>query len=324
MLTIDNRGHGESSGTEGGRKSRPPDQDAALQFLLSQPGVKRDIIGLGGAGGIGVENAVESAQRHPAQVKSLALLSGETWQPEREFLHKASQLPGLYVLSDEDEYPPGQEAMQLLYTSSSSPLKKLVYYPAVEKAPWLWYEPFDVGKVPAHGGHGTDLFQGHPELPGIIVKWFVTTLVKTPGHAPADPIAAAPILNDVQFDGGAERAAQKLREARQKDPQVQLWPEVSMTEIGEAFFNDGRAKQGVEVMKLNLLAYPDSADVEDNLADAYLADGQKDLARQHAEKALAILDAHKRPASSWTDTDEYRGEIRRDAEKILKQLTPRS
>ena len=141
------------------------------------------------------------------------------------------------------------------------------------------------------------------------------------GSRTADPIAAAPILNDVQFDGGAERAAQKLREARRKNPQVQLWPEVSMTEIGEAFFNDGRAKQGVEVMKLNLLAYPDSADVEDNLADAYLADGQKDLARQHAEKALAILDAHKRPASSWTDTDEYRGEIRRDAEKILKRLT---
>ena len=33
------------------------------------------------------------------------------------------------------------------------------------------------------------------------------------------------------------------------------------------------------------------------------------------------FDAHAGPASSWTDTDEYRGEIRSDAEKILKQLT---
>jgi len=55
-----------------------------------------------------------------------------------------------------------------------------------------------------------------------------------------------------------------------------------------------------------------------------LKDGQKDLAKQHAEKALAILDSHKVPASSWTDTDEYRGEIRRDTEKILKQLAPGS
>jgi hypothetical protein len=35
-----------------------------------------------------------------------------------------------------------------------------------------------------------------------------------------------------------------------------------------------------------------------------------DLATQYAEKALAILEAHKLPASSWTDTDEYRGEVR--------------
>jgi hypothetical protein len=30
--------------------------------------------------------------------------------------------------------------------------------------------------------------------------------------------------------------------------------------------------------------------------------------------------AHGAPVSSWTDTGEYRGEIRRDAEKILKEL----
>ena len=45
------------------------------------------------------------------------------------------------------------------------------------------------------------------------------------------------------------------------------------------------------------------------------------LARQHAEKALAILASHKVPAASWSDTDEYRGEIRRGAEKVPKQLS---
>jgi protoheme ferro-lyase len=53
-----------------------------------------------------------------------------------------------------------------------------------------------------------------------------------------------------------------------------------------------------------------------------LADGQKDLAKQYAGKALALLDAHKLPASSWTDTDEYRAEVRRSTEKTLKKLTP--
>ena len=84
---------------------------------------------------------------------------------------------------------------------------------------------------------------------------------------------------------------------------------------------DGDVKAAIEVLKLVLLAYPDSADANENLAEAYLKDGQKDLARQHAEKALAILDAHTVPASSWTDTEEYRGEIRRSAQKTLKKLS---
>jgi len=72
---------------------------------------------------------------------------------------------------------------------------------------------------------------------------------------------------------------------------------------------------------LVLLAYPESADANETLAEAYLADGQKDLARQLAEKALAILDSRTVPASSWTDTEQYRGEIRSGAQDVLKKLS---
>lgn len=322
VLIIDSRGFGETGGDRKKPKESwwPGDLDAAIKYLASRPGVNGDLIGVGGAGSMGVEDATETARRHPGQVKSLVLLSGEAFRPQDEFLHQATQLPGLFVFSDEDEYPPTEEAMQLMYAHAGSPSKKLVHYPATVEAPWLWYETSDASKVPAHGGHGTDLFKSHPDLPEIIVRWFVTTLIKTPGHAPADPLAAAPILNDVYFEAGAARAGQKLREVRRKDPQAQLWPEISMDIIGLHFLRESDAKSAIEVLKLNLEAYPDSADAEDNLADAYLADKQNDLARHHAEKALAILDARKGPASSWTDTDEYRGEIRRDGEKVLKQL----
>src|ERR1041384_7932342 len=181
-LTVDSRGVGESGGKEATRQQWPLDLDAAFQYLLSQPGVKRDCIGIGGAGVIGVENSVETARRHSAEVKSLALLSGETGREGLDFLRQASQLPELFVAADDDEYPPIAEAMELLYITASSPSRKFVHYSAAHEAPWLWYEPFDVGRVPAGGGHGTDMFKPHPELPGIIVDWFVTTLVKTPGH----------------------------------------------------------------------------------------------------------------------------------------------
>jgi len=324
-LTVDVRGHGESGGQESRGEARkkqwPLDLDAAFQYLISQPDVKRDVIGIGGAGVIGVENSVETARRHSDQVKSLVLLSGETSRDGLQFLRQASQLPELFVFSDDDEYPPTQQAMGLLYVTASSPSRKLVHYSASKDAPWKWYEPFDIGKVPAMGGHGTDLFKGHSELPGIIVDWFVTTLIKTPGHAPADTLASASTINEIQTPGGVAKVTQQLIEARKTDPLAQLFPEVTASTIGQGFLRVGDTKSAIEVLQLVLLAYPDSADANDNLAAAYLKDGQKDLARQHAEKALTILDAHTVPASSWTDTDEYRGEIRRSAQETLKKLS---
>jgi hypothetical protein len=294
-------------------------EDAAVEFLVSQPGVRRDVVGIGGAGALGVELAVETARRHANQVKSLVLISGETSRLELQFLHEASQLPGLFVFSDDDEYPPEQEAMQMIYGTSSSPSKKLVHYPAVKEAPWLWYETSDSSRVPAKGGHGTDLFKPHPELRTIVVDWFTTTLIKTPGHAPPDPLACAAILNELQKPGGAVQVTQQLTEARRKDPQAQLFPEVNVDIIASGFLRAGETKEAIEIFKLNLLAYPDSADAHYNLADAYLKNGRKDLARQFAEKALAMLDSHAAPLSSWSDTEERRAEIRRGIEDTLKE-----
>jgi tetratricopeptide (TPR) repeat protein len=314
------RGFGESGGTRGDSKRMPEDVDAALEFLISQPGVDHQIIGVCGAGWLGVTYAVEAARRHPKEIKSLVLMSGETLRDGLQFLHQASQLPELFVFSDEDEYPPTQDAMKLLYVTASSPSKKLVHYSAAEDAPWLWYETFDAGRVPAHGGHGTDMFKAHPELPGIIVQWFVTTLIKTPGHAPADGLAASSLLNQLQTPGGAVQVKQELLEARKKDPQAQLWPEVAVDIIGEDYQREGDIKTAIEIFKLNLLSYPDSADAHYNLADAYLKDGQKDLARQYAEKALAMIDSHKAPLSSWSDTEQRRAEIRSAVQDVLKKL----
>ena len=328
-LTLDMRGFGESGSPytklTDAEKAQvgnmwPGDVDTAWQYLVSQPGVKRDVIGVGGAGWFGVLPSVEVARQHAAEVKSLVLLSGETLQDGLQFLRQASQLPGLFVVADDDEYPPTVEAMELLYITASNPGKKFIHYSAAQEAPWLWYETAYAGKVPATGGHGTDLFRVHPELPGIIVNWFVTTLIKTPGHTPADTLASAATLNQIRTLGGVAQVTQQLMEARRRDPEAQLFPEITVSIIGQDHMRDDEPKLAVEVLKLVLLAYPDSADANETLAEAYLADEQKDLARQHAEKALALLDSHAAPASSWSDTEQRRGEIRRGAQDVLKKL----
>src|SRR5262249_7597773 len=240
-------------------------------------------------------------------------------RPATDFMRRAPRLPGLFVVPAADESPPTVEAMELLYVSASSPAKKLVHYPAPHEAPWLWYEPFDVGKVPAGGHHGTDMFATHPELLEIVVGWLATTLVATPGHAPADPLAAAAILNRLQIPGGAAEVTRQLLDARAEDPRAQLFPEISAGIVGFDFLRAGDTKSAIEVLELVALAYAQSADAHDNLADACLAAGQRERARQEAEKALAILDS-RAAASSWSDTPERRAEIRRDAEKVLRQL----
>jgi dienelactone hydrolase len=332
VLTVDSRAHGESGGkydTDANRAAYwktgwPSDLDATFQYLSSQSGVNRDIIGAGGAGNLGVQSAIEIARRHPAQVKSLVLLSGETERPGMEFLHQASQLPQLYVMDDNDEYPPTQEEMKMLYILASSPMKQLVHYSQAEDAPWLWYETFlDSGKAPAKGGHGTDMLKPHPELPGIIVRWLESTLLKTPAPPIPDTLASAQVLNQLNFGGivGITQVKQQLLEARKKAPQAQLFPEVSADSIGEDYQREGDTKTALEVFKLLELAYPQSADVQNDLADAYLANNEKDMAREHAQKALALLDSHAAPASSWSDTEERRGEIRKAAEQTLKKAS---
>jgi hypothetical protein len=67
-------------------------------------------------------------------------------------------------------------------------------------------------------------------------------------------------------------------------------------------------------MKLNATAYPNSPNVYDSLSDAYLADGQKGMARQNAKKALELL------PSDTIDPEARRKGIQESAEQKLKQL----
>jgi dienelactone hydrolase len=307
VLTLDFPGFGESGGTpftqltpeQAGLamvQKFPPVVDIALQYLKSQPGVKEEMIGAGGAS-CGVNQSVQAALRHP-EVKSLVLLSGNTDLNGRQFLRKSS-VPVFFAVADDDEFRPTVEVMEWLYSLTANPGKKLAHYET--------------------GGHGADMFPVHPELPTTIVNWYVTTLIKTPGRAPASkepaPVSQkAQVLNLIDQPGGAAKVTQLLQEARQKDPKAALFSEAIVNALGYEHLLAGDNKVAVEIMKLNAFAYPDSPNVYDSLADAYLADGQRDLARQNAQKVLELL-----PSDS-TDPPDRRDGLKAAAEQKLKQL----
>src|SRR5215468_11296376 len=157
VLTLDLRGFGESGGIPNDKLTPetgpaqlakwPGDIDVAFQYLVSQPGVKRDTIGVGGAS-CGVNNSVQTARRHP-EVKSLVLLSGNTDLNGRQFLRKADKLPVFLAAADDDEFPLSIQAIEWIYSLDANPGKKFLHY-----------------KI---GGHGADMFPFNPELPRLIV-----------------------------------------------------------------------------------------------------------------------------------------------------------
>jgi dienelactone hydrolase len=308
VLTLDYRGYGDSGGDRFDKlppqqaaqiqsEKWPGDIDTAFQYLASQPGVTREVIGVGGAS-CGVNNSIQTARRHP-EVKSLVLLSGNTDLKGRQFLRESTKLPVFFAVADDDEYPTSIVAMEWLYSLDADPDKKFVHV--------------------ATGGHGADMFQVHPDMPEAIVNWYVTTLIKTPGRAPgARETVAVPkevhVLDQIDEPGGAAKVAKNLEEARQHDPKAKLFPEDIANFMGYEHLQAQDNKGAIEILKLNAEAYPNSPNVYDSLSDAYFADGQRDLARQNAKKALQLL------GSDTTDREDRRNGIKASAEEKLKQL----
>jgi len=304
VLTLDYRGYGDSEGkapkdlppAEGAKvlnEKWPSDVDVAFGYLVSQPGVDAHVAGAGGAS-CGVNLAIHLAMRHP-EVKSLVLLSGNADRDARSFLEKSEKMPVLLAAADDDAG--AVELMEWLYSLSTNPGTKFLEYP--------------------NGGHGVYIFAAHKDLPASIVDWYAQTLVRTPGSAPANAVRRGEppsMLKLIDAPGGAEKAAQQLAAARQKDPKAKLFDEALVNEIGYEHLQEGDTKGAIAILKLNVNAFPKSANVYDSLSDAYLADGQKDLARENAKKALELL-----PTDS-SISEEYRKGMKENAENKLKQL----
>jgi dienelactone hydrolase len=310
VLTLDFRGFGDSGGTRFEKLSADEvtkmqaekwsgDVDAALRFLVSQPGVNPNMIGAGGAS-CGVNQSVQLARRHP-EVKSLVLLSEGTDRDGRRFLRNSPDLPLFLAVADDDPDDGVVEIMEWLYSLSSDPFDKFVHYSV--------------------GGHGVEMFAAHKDLPGMIVDWFAETLTThasavAPAVRSSERTSAESRLLDLidQPGGGGKQAAQMYAQARERDPNVFLFSEIVLDRIGDEHVRDGDKEGGIEILKLNVSAYPNAPLAHAILSNAYLANGQKDLARESARKALELL------PSDTKDTTAMRDAIKAGCEEELEKL----
>ena len=306
VLALDYRGYGESGGVRDQKdpahqqriitEQWPGDADAAFDLLAARPGVDRTRIGAAG-GSCGVNQAVQLARRHP-EVRALVLLAGNTNGAGRDFLAASPWLP-LFASAAHDDGG-AVEGMRWLVGYSSNPANRMVVY---EK-----------------GGHGTEMFAVHADLEPAIVDFFEEHLVRRPAAKPADAAAPARGGPSAQLEarlrepGAAAKLRAELRAAGGDAARVGLAPEGVVNLLGYEKLQAGDAAGAIELFLLNVEAYPKSANAHDSLADGYLAAGDREKAREHAEKAIAAL------AGDPNQTAEFQKAIRDAAEAKLRQL----
>lgn len=225
VLTIDNRGFGESAGPRFDEDSPevmkqlqekwPGDFDAAYQFLVAQPGVDKERIA-GGGGSCGVDNVIKLAERHP-DIKALVLLAGGTDIAGTNFIAQHPERPIFTAAAADDEYNPATiELMEWLTELSGNPRSKFSGF--------------------KNGRHGTEIFGPHPELVGQIVDFFIDTLVTSPVNLKAAVTPrkspAAEFWTLVNQPNGAARAAQLFQDGRKTNPKAVVFPEYPVNLLG--------------------------------------------------------------------------------------------
>jgi acetyl esterase/lipase len=174
VLTVEPRGIGESQGEQWDydgnldhalqywRKNWSADAEAAYQWLVSQPGVDKNDVGVVG-GGCGAFLALLTAQRHYPEVRTIVLLSDFDDDATRTFVKDS---PGLAILSAVSEQDPmSLAAAKEIHALSKNPASRLL--------------PF------AEQGHGFGLIEKHAELEATIIDWLkVHAMAQEPSQPP--------------------------------------------------------------------------------------------------------------------------------------------
>jgi dienelactone hydrolase len=303
VLAMDYRGYGESEGTRAANgpeqqaivtEKWPGDVDAAFTWLTSQKDVDRQRIAAGG-GSCGVNQSLLAARRHP-EIKTVVLLSGGGTPAAREHVAKTPALPIFGAASHGDGG--AVEGMRWLMQWSANRDNKFLEYQAA--------------------GHGTDMFAVEKGLEPAILDWLDARLRSAPAAPLTSAAAAAPSRVKEFWDllarpDGESTARRMFEETRKQDPKYVLFPEGELNVYGYQVLQDD-PNHAIWLFKLNVDAYPKSANPHDSLSDAYLAAGKRKEALHHAEKALEML------PGDTSIGDEFRARLKESAEQKIREL----
>lgn len=152
VLTFDYRGYGETAAAGDLYEHIAADVDAALAKLISQVGVDKEHIAVGGAS-CGVSNSMQLAMRND-KIKALFLLTGPIPEGGVAYIKTHPDVP-IFAIENGDEVAAVKELNAIIKNSKN---------------------PASTVKAYANGAHGVSIFDKHPEIIVTVTNWLVNVL----------------------------------------------------------------------------------------------------------------------------------------------------
>jgi tetratricopeptide (TPR) repeat protein len=92
---------------------------------------------------------------------------------------------------------------------------------------------------------------------------------------------------------GADAALSEYRQWRQGRAPGEAVSEDQMNRIGYDLLSAKRVKDAIEVFKLNVADYPQSANAYDSLGEAFMINGDRELAIKNYERSVELAPSNK-------------------------------
>jgi tetratricopeptide (TPR) repeat protein len=87
---------------------------------------------------------------------------------------------------------------------------------------------------------------------------------------------------------GVDHAAKQYHDLKATAPATYNFDEGELNNLGYQLIRANKLKEGIRVFQLNVEAYPESSNVYDSLAEAYMDDGDKPQAIANYQKSLQL------------------------------------
>jgi len=101
-------------------------------------------------------------------------------------------------------------------------------------------------------------------------------------------IPISEVLLQTIFDKGIDSTVAQYRELKSSSPDKYNFKESQLNMLGYQLLQAGKNKEAIEILKLNIEAFPQSANVYDSMGEACMVNGDNALAIENYKKSLEL------------------------------------